>query len=212
MRARNQREAVQVVANLNMDKFVDRAIAHGDLKRDQVERAKIEYRQFMLLIWLNESAGHTQLVVPTVLADAIWHEHIMFTREYREFCENLVGKFIDHVPGLEKGTEPFNRAVVHTRELHRKHSDTTTFAPNYLGGCGGGTVYVPIESGLSTKHAAAGHTSGDHSMPPVSASDGHSDGSSHGGDGGGHGGSDGGGASCGASCGGGGCGGGCGGG
>jgi hypothetical protein len=30
--------------------------------------------------------------------DTLWHEFILFTAEYRHFCETLIGKMIDHRP------------------------------------------------------------------------------------------------------------------
>jgi hypothetical protein len=36
--------------------------------------------------------------VPSAEVDAIWHEHILHTRRYREDCLSLVGHFVDHEP------------------------------------------------------------------------------------------------------------------
>jgi hypothetical protein len=30
--------------------------------------------------------------------DAIWHQFILFTRAYTEFCQDYLGKFIHHLP------------------------------------------------------------------------------------------------------------------
>ena len=35
---------------------------------------------------------------PTIAVDAIWHAHILWTRRYRQDCEALVGRFVDHEP------------------------------------------------------------------------------------------------------------------
>lgn len=35
---------------------------------------------------------------PTTKIDAGWHEFLMFTKEYREFCHQHFGRFIDHTP------------------------------------------------------------------------------------------------------------------
>jgi len=37
---------------------------------------------------------------PTIAVDAIWHAHILWTRRYRQDCETLVGRFVDHEPDL----------------------------------------------------------------------------------------------------------------
>jgi uncharacterized membrane protein YgcG len=203
MAAKTQSEAVQLLRNVNLVPFIRKALEHGSLKNADVTKAVAEYQQFMLLIWANEQKGSPEMVVPTILADTIWHEHIQFTRNYREFCNDLVGRFIDHVPGLEKGTEKFNKAVEHTRNLQRDTSSAggvnDTFMPMYLGVCGAST---------STKSSPIHDAGGHHDHAPVSSGH-HSDGGSHGD---GHSSSDSGSSCGGASCGGGGCGGGCGGG
>lgn len=30
--------------------------------------------------------------------DAVWHQHILFTQDYAEFCQEIFGRFIHHVP------------------------------------------------------------------------------------------------------------------
>ena len=42
---------------------------------------------------------------PSVLVDKAWHEFILHTRVYSEFCQNELGKFVHHVPGRENPTE-----------------------------------------------------------------------------------------------------------
>lgn len=35
---------------------------------------------------------------PTVDVDAIWHCHLLYSKRYRDDCNTLVGRFIDHEP------------------------------------------------------------------------------------------------------------------
>jgi hypothetical protein len=32
--------------------------------------------------------------------DQMWHEFLVFTKEYRDFCQSYLGKFIDHRPNV----------------------------------------------------------------------------------------------------------------
>jgi len=34
----------------------------------------------------------------TVIIDKMWHHFVLFTRDYREFCDTYFGKFLDHFP------------------------------------------------------------------------------------------------------------------
>ena len=40
------------------------------------------------------------------LVDEAWHAHILCTKDYRKFCDDVFGEFLDHTPG----TEGFNLA------------------------------------------------------------------------------------------------------
>lgn len=35
---------------------------------------------------------------PSTMVDSGWHAFVLHTREYREFCTRVAGRFIDHVP------------------------------------------------------------------------------------------------------------------
>lgn len=44
-------------------------------------------------------------VVPSLKVDDGWHEMLMFTESYRDFC-NLLGAYIHHVPTPDEGIKP----------------------------------------------------------------------------------------------------------
>lgn len=56
---------------------------------------------------------------PSPLLDPIWHEMLMFTAEYREFCRSLGVDFIDHEPLLDDSAE--RPAVAETVAFMRSH-------------------------------------------------------------------------------------------
>lgn len=56
------------------------------------ERAILEYKKFMYL-----AATSDFMVSPSEIIDTVWHQHLIFTQSYQEFC-NLLGKQIQHVP------------------------------------------------------------------------------------------------------------------
>jgi len=43
-------------------------------------------------------ATHREKLGPTDRIDEAWHNFILFTKDYRNFCNRLLGKFIEHVP------------------------------------------------------------------------------------------------------------------
>lgn len=61
--------------------------------------AILEYKKFMLLAAISE-----QMVSPSEVIDVVWHQHIVFTKSYQDFCE-LLGKQIQHIPATGKKGE-----------------------------------------------------------------------------------------------------------
>jgi hypothetical protein len=49
-------------------------------------------------LFLYASSVSHERMVPTVAIDKGWHEFLMYTREYAEYCRSRLGKFVHHVP------------------------------------------------------------------------------------------------------------------
>jgi hypothetical protein len=45
-----------------------------------------------------QDARGRSLSMPSKIVDAAWHEFILDTRAYREFCQRAFGRYYDHVP------------------------------------------------------------------------------------------------------------------
>lgn len=177
-------------------------------------------RQFFLAYLMS---GKRNVSMPSQVADDLWHEFILYTREYDAFCRRAFGGFLHHTPAVvlsehRKGNEGLRRVwwycckydnidpVKPTRLPLLFALDSKLNIPN-------GFVYQPDCEELRKNGSGAAYCGGDFSDSSVDGSsagfgDGDSShGGSHGGDGasgdGGSGG-DGGGGSCGGGCGGGG--------
>ena len=63
------------------------------------------------------------MVTPSKISDQVWHEHLLFTKAYREFCNNVLGFQFDHHPELLPMTDQtgtFNAQYLDTLELYKK--------------------------------------------------------------------------------------------
>jgi len=80
------------------------------------ERAILEYKKFMYL-----AATSDHLVSPSEIIDKVWHQHLIFTHSYSEFCK-ILGKVIQHVPSLHSSSdfERLSNARKYTNEIYRK--------------------------------------------------------------------------------------------
>ena len=63
-------------------------------------RAIGEYRKFVFL-----GVSSDIVVTPSKVIDTVWHEHLLFTRAYREFCRDVLGRDFDHHPELMPSEE-----------------------------------------------------------------------------------------------------------
>lgn len=64
------------------------------LTLEQATRAIEQYRRFLFL----HHHYPASLLVPSLEIDRVWHVHILDTAKYREDCEMLFGRFLDHYP------------------------------------------------------------------------------------------------------------------
>lgn len=72
------------------DKLVrDRKVAKSDIK--VLEK---EFKRFVLLAGL----GIFPIAMISPLVDEVWHQFILFTKQYRDFCYDTIGFFLEHTP------------------------------------------------------------------------------------------------------------------
>src|SRR5579859_3695437 len=64
---------------------------------DESDTAVRELKRFLSLNLLIKKPKYDAFV-PAQKVDFAWHEFILRTRQYREFCEEFVGAFVDHNP------------------------------------------------------------------------------------------------------------------
>lgn len=74
-------------------KLADPEEGKGD-SQEQLDVAEAEYRKFLALHLMYPEAD----IVPCKIVDEIWHQHILDTAAYRDDCEAIFGRFIDHFP------------------------------------------------------------------------------------------------------------------
>lgn len=88
---------------------------------ERATRAIELYRRFLFLNYLYPD----QTIVPSREIDQVWHTHILDTAKYREDCDTLFGRFMDHWPYLgvrdEADRQALNNAFDDTQQLFEKH-------------------------------------------------------------------------------------------
>ena len=78
------------------------------------KEAILEYKKFMYL-----AATSEWMVSPSEIVDTVWHQHLIFTQSYQEFCA-ILGKQVQHVPSTHNREEAsrFKQARERTTALY----------------------------------------------------------------------------------------------
>jgi len=100
--------------------FSIRLASENRWTEDFTEKAILEYKKFMYL-----AAVSDVMVSPSPIVDVVWHQHLIFSQSYHDFCD-VLGKAIQHVPSTHHKSqfEQFKRAAEYTEKLYADH-----FAP-----------------------------------------------------------------------------------
>lgn len=80
------------LSNIRM-KMADPEEGAGLTERE-LDVMEAEYRRFLALHLAYPDAD----IVPCKLVDEMWHRHILDTIAYRQDCDALFGRFLDHFP------------------------------------------------------------------------------------------------------------------
>jgi hypothetical protein len=72
-------------------------------------------RQFFLAYL---KSGRKYVAMPSQVADDLWHEFILFTRNYDAFCKGAFGGFLHHTPAVAVGTGDRADDGLHTTWWH----------------------------------------------------------------------------------------------
>jgi hypothetical protein len=81
-------------------------------------RAIEEYKKYLFLGLVSRHS-----VTPSRVIDEVWHAHILFTRAYRQFCQEVFGHPFDHDPELipvDEQTGVFQAQYLATLDLYRR--------------------------------------------------------------------------------------------
>lgn len=90
------------------------------------------------LLFLRALAEHADVVLtPSKLVDKAWHQFILHTREYSEYCDRSAGRFIHHEP-TAPGQETVGSALSTFKFLDKEGYEPDPVAWNTNANCDGG--------------------------------------------------------------------------
>jgi hypothetical protein len=74
--------------------------ARPGLEANDLQLVARGMRQFFLTFL---KSGGKRVAMPSQVVDDLWHEFILFTRDYQVFCKAAFGKFLHHAPAVKMG-------------------------------------------------------------------------------------------------------------
>lgn len=94
----NDKTKINLALSYENSDIIDKFSSEYGVENDLAKEYFIEIKKFLYLC-----SNSTEKLAPSPEIDKIWHTFILFTKEYRLYCINFLGKFIDHVPEVNKG-------------------------------------------------------------------------------------------------------------
>ena len=91
--SQEKRERVKKsLEELNIDQVIGKIAFEENLSIDQLKEIEIQYKDFLFLCGIHKN------VCPTPKIDLLWHNHILDTAKYDDFCQKTFGRKIHHKP------------------------------------------------------------------------------------------------------------------
>lgn len=78
----------------NSDRFTERLMKENLWSKEFTLRVIEEYKKFVYL-------SRIQPVAPSYEIDQVWHTHLLFTKDYKKMCDEVLGVLLHHNP-IEK--------------------------------------------------------------------------------------------------------------
>jgi len=119
--------------------------ADAEMTEESWDKGEKEYRRFLALKQMYPGIS----LVPSKLVDQIWHAHILDTRAYREDCNTIFGRFIDHYPyfGIygDGDYQALQDSFQQTIKLYERHFGLYPGNTAHPARCEGHACHVPSE-------------------------------------------------------------------
>ncbi len=96
-RALRNRRREQFIDAYPYGKFLDRRLAARRPELSAAQRAQV-FAGLRDYFQLCREAKKRLVAMPSQVVDEAWHEFILFTRQYQQFCARGLGRFLHHTP------------------------------------------------------------------------------------------------------------------
>lgn len=127
-------QVIQIFANAPF--LEDKIIEHCELGVHTPAQGLLEVLRFLSLV------SDEQVLTPSIRVDLIWHQFILSTRVYSDYCTKLYKKYLHHTPSNDKVEN--HQQFEHCLSLYTQRYGTppvwfwgNPLVVNTTGGCSG---------------------------------------------------------------------------
>jgi len=82
------------IALQDMSYVFDQLLYEGSIQPGDADALEVEFKRFFFLV----STRRQPLAMIGPLVDRVWHQFVLFTEKYSEFCRRTAGFFVHHRP------------------------------------------------------------------------------------------------------------------
>jgi hypothetical protein len=80
-----------------------------------LDEARLLFDDVKRWLWLNSQTGwELTFVGPVSIIDEMFHMFILFTHQYRKYCDDVFGEYVDHIPMT--ATDKKQRDAAHAKD------------------------------------------------------------------------------------------------
>ncbi|MCM8626589.1 hypothetical protein [Accumulibacter sp.] len=144
------RKRVAYIESYPYARLLDRRLADRRPELGEAQRALV-FEGLREYFQLCRQAGNRLVAMPSQAVDDAWHEFILFTRHYQQFCTRGLGRFLHHTPAeamrspteAQQGIRRAWRLACRREGIDPRapNSLPTLFALDALLGISGGFIY-----------------------------------------------------------------------
>jgi hypothetical protein len=86
-------QPVNQILGYRHERLLQRYMSDNSTTRERAEQAFTAFKQFMVVCAIKPG-----LKITSEPIDQMWHSFLLFTKDYKEFCDTYLGRFINHAP------------------------------------------------------------------------------------------------------------------
>lgn len=110
---------LELIENLDLSRAQERMSVDFPGTEVSFDEVSTEVKRFLALAALEPNPGHRIVIGEKI--DGLWHYFLLHTREYRDFCQQVYGSYLHHVPILPPEKAELAADYIKTRDLYRRY-------------------------------------------------------------------------------------------